>query len=202
MNKLQHLLLKLSEESGEIANALLNDDGFHPNGKALSNNHEINLEINDLNAIIQLLQTRFSYDLSLCHSEKQLKFKKDHKDESLFFWLKFATNAANTLSMVSSKCIQFGFGLSDPTIANMKDLGIVLLTSALQDLYFAVDCLNQFCGLGYTSSPEHIATKIEKVDFFLDFSINLKCVDSKPLTINILEEIEPIRMHIGWSEGS
>ena len=65
MNRLQHLLIKLAEESSEIAQIALKTSQFGPDskypGQPLNNFQLCHKEIDDLLGVIEMLNERFSF---------------------------------------------------------------------------------------------------------------------------------------------
>jgi len=89
MNKIEHLLLCLAEEAGEVVQAAgkagrfgLNDQ---PSPDKLSNNEYIVREVNDVLAILELLKEE-GVDLQGIgrHLDIQLKKEKNEKNDDLF----------------------------------------------------------------------------------------------------------------------
>lgn len=177
MNKLQYLLLKLNEESLEIATALieLEDGAFSEGNNQIKKFKEVNLEINDLNAVIEKLKIDFDFDISIFQSFTHERIQYEHQAEGICFWLNYTIHKALAVSKIASKCIQFGLNETNPvlTVNNSTRLQI-----ALRDLYFGVDCLNEYGKLGYEKDCDHIAQKLEKIEKYLQYSIELNCVSS------------------------
>lgn len=177
MNKLQYLLLKLNEESLEIATALieLGSGAFSEGNNQIDKFKEVNLEINDLNAVIEKLTIDFDFDIPIFHSFSHTQFQDEHQAEGICFWLNYTVQKALAVGKIASKCIQFGLNEKNPAL---KDSNSNRLLLALRDLYFGVDCLNEYGKLGYEKDSGHIAQKLEKIEKYLQYSIELNCVSS------------------------
>lgn len=187
MDLLQHCLLKLAEESGEIATALISKDNILNGCMTLSNCDEINLEINDLEAVIRVLNQKFEFNFNLFQSFEHQTFTKENADKDLFFWLMFTVRGCLALSKISSKCMQFGLQEKHPDL-NIDNY--TRLCGCILDLFFGISQLNRF-GLGYNVDEQHINQKLEKIDHYLKYSISLNCVIEKPIEQKNL----PIKNH-------
>ena len=188
MDLWQHCLLKLDEESGEIATALLSEDTLSSGCMALSNCEEINLEVNDLEAVIRALNQKFGFNIHCFQSFEHLDLAKEHADKDLFFWLMYTVKACLALSKMSSKCIQFGLQEKHP---DLNEDNYMRLCGCIRDLFFGISQLNGF-GLGYIIDEQHVNRKLDKIDHYLKYSISLNCVTEKPIDPDLL----PIRIFI------
>lgn len=178
MNQLQHLLLKVIEESGEISTAIMEDEGFLTAGNVISNGSEINLEINDLVAVLEKLKSSFNYEFNKFHTFSHKEFKKNHQNENLAFWLLYVLKASNSVSKLASKCIQFGLNEKQE---GLKSSNTMRLDCALRDLFFGIDCLNEFFNLGFVIDKNHTEMKMAKIDCYMQYSIQLNCVSTDPV---------------------
>lgn len=177
MNLLQHCLLKLGEESGEIATALLADESLTNGVSSLSNCQEINLEINDLEAVIRKLNREFEFNFVCFQSLLHANFAHENADKGLFFWLMYTVKACVALSKMTSKVMQFGFREKHP---DLIDDNYQRLCSCIRDMFFGIDRLNGF-GLNYSVNEDHINRKLDKIDHYLKYSISLDCVSDMPV---------------------
>lgn len=188
MNLIQYALLKINEESGEIADALITGFDFTSDLQFLENKEEIKKEVNDLNAVIEKMRKDFDfYFFNFCPLDCE-QFKIKHSDKDLSFWVMYTIKASINVSKIASKCIQFGLKekQSDLSLNNNDRLGY-----ALRELFFGIECLNDF-GLEYKLDRDHIDCKIKKIDHYLGYSIDLKCVNTDP----IHPELVPERMTV------
>jgi hypothetical protein len=182
MNLLQHCLLKLGEESGEIATALLMDESLTTGSGSLSNSKEINLEVNDLEAVIRKLRSEFDFNFDCFQSLHHANFADEHTDKNLSFWVMYTVKSCLALSKMTSKCIQFGLQEKHP---DLNADNYVRLCCSLRDVFFGIDRLNTF-GLGYSVDELHIIEKLEKIDHYLKYSISLNCVNDALVPQNLL----------------
>lgn len=169
MNALQHCLLKLGEESGEVASALL--PFINAEKGVLLDQTEVNLELNDLIAVIRKLNNEYKFSY-YGKSEDQLFLKKINEKVCLVSWAKFTINACMQLSKITSKCIQFGLyeqqrGLDQNNIERLRD--------AVDEVFLGVSGLNDF-GLGFSINETHITRKLAKIEHYLNYSVSLGCV--------------------------
>lgn len=182
MNLLQHCLLKLGEESGEIATALLMDESLTTGIGSLSNSQEINLEVNDLEAVIRKLRSEFDFNFGCFQSLLHASFAHEHADKDLSFWVTYTVKSCIALSKMTSKCIQFGLQEKHP---DLNADNYLRLCCCLRDVFFGIDRLNTF-GLNYSVDEQHITEKLEKIDHYLKYSISLNCVNDAPVPPNLL----------------
>ena len=80
MNKLQHLLVKLAEEGSEIAQIALKTSQFGPDermpGQPHSNFDRCHQELDDLKAIIEMLNENENYNFNYSPSRDRIEAKK------------------------------------------------------------------------------------------------------------------------------
>ena len=188
MNLLQHCLLKLGEESGEIATALLAKENLIVGVSALSNTQEINLEVNDLEAVIRKLNCEFAFEYCIQESNEHKLGACEYANKDMAFWVMFTVNSCLALSKISSKCIQFGLKEKHPDLNKDNHQRLCL---AIHDVFFGIKRLNEF-GLGYEVDELYISNKLIKINHYLQYSISLNCVNDfpEPKKIN-LDEYSP-----------
>ncbi|EOZ8645586.1 hypothetical protein ACQWTT_001337 [Acinetobacter baumannii] len=185
MNLLQHCLLKLGEESGEIATSLLLDDCVADKANSFSNGQEIRNEINDLEAVIRILNQEFNFNfggLSRYQNIYHSRFALENSEKDLSFWALYTINICLSLSKLTSKCIQFGLREKEQEFGEDNYSRVC---SSLRDLFFGIDQLNKF-GLDFTLDEERVSRKIAKVNQFRRYSIELDCVSDEPVSNKFL----------------
>lgn len=192
MNLIQHCLLKLGEESGEIATALLSIESLNTGTAVLSNCQDIHLEINGLEAVIRKLDRDFDFRFHKFVSLGHENFAAQNIDKDLAFWVMYTAKACLALSKMTSKCIQFGLQ-EKPNKSNLDNY--MLLCNTMRDVFFGIDCLNSF-GLGYVPDEQQIKSNLDKIEHYLDDSIDLGCVCNK----TVLEKYLPAQSTVVFDE--
>lgn len=177
MNLLQHCLLKLGEESGEIASALLSNHSISSGSSTLSDTESINNEINDLEAVITRLNSEFGFNFSLKSNTKHIALEQEYAKEGLLFWGLNTAKSCVELDKIASKCIQFGFQANE---AQGRPDNLSMLSEAIGDVFFRINQLNRF-GLHYVRDAEHIKRKLEKIEYYFQISLKKKCVSEDPV---------------------
>lgn len=183
MNLIQHYLLKLGEESGEIATALLDHEGLSTGIFNMSDCKDINLEINGLEAVIRTMEKDFDFKFHRFISLGHENFAAENADKKLPFWVMYTVKACLALNKITSKCIQFGLQ-EKPSTSNVDNY--MLLSNAMRDVFFGIDRMNTF-GLGYSIDEMEIKSSMDKIEHYLSDSILLGCVSNQ----TVLEKFLP-----------
>lgn len=177
MNQLQHLLLKLNEESVEVAFASTELKGAKSNTNAIwqlaDKAVDMDLEINDLNAVIGLLNKfyNFSYVYDKKHADEEFIRQAAHK--GFEYWSdKIATHCLQ-VAKLASKAMQFGLLERHP---NLSENNLQRIHMALDDLYIAITVLASKFNLPYKLDQQKINNKMAKIMQYLDYSFGLGMV--------------------------
>lgn len=188
MNLIQHCLLKLGEESGEIATALLDHESLSTGTFNMSDCNDIYLEINGLEAVIRTMEKDFDFKFHRFVSLGHENFAAENADKKLPFWVKYTVKACLALNKITSKCIQFGLQ-EKPSGSNLDNY--MLLCDVMRDVFFGIDRMNTF-GLGYTTDEMQIKSSMDKIEHYLNNSILLGCVSNQ----TVLEKFLPIHLKV------
>lgn len=179
MNRLQFLLLKVIEESGEIAEEVLNS--------GLS--AQAHSEIDDLKAVIRLIGKEFNTESKF----QSRTVAQDAYKPTLFNpkldWAKELQKACLALSKIASKCMQFGLL---ETQAERTDRNLDRLADAVLNLFATIKVLNHSYNFNYQADEDRIAKKILKIQKYHDYSISLGLVSNKPVPKDQYPEIKII----------
>lgn len=192
MNLIQHCLLKLGEESGEIATALLSHEVLSTGTFNLSDCNDIYLEINGLEAVIRTFERDFDFKFHRFISLGHENFAVENADKELPFWVMYTAKACIALSKMTSKCIQFGLQ-EKPSGSNLDNY--MLLSDVMRDVFFGIERMNTF-GLGYTADEMQIKSSMDKIEHYLNNSILLGCVSNQ----TVLEKFLPIYLKVIFDE--
>lgn len=188
MNLIQHYLLKLGEESGEIATALLSHGALSTGTFNLSDCNDIHLEINGLEAVIRSFEKDFDFKFHRFVSLGHENLATENADQALPFWIMYTVKACILLNKMTSKCIQFGLQ-EKPSGSNLDNY--MLLCDVMRDVFFGIDRMNTF-GLGYTADEMQIKSSMDRIEHYLDNSILLGCVSNK----TVLEKFLPVQLKV------
>lgn len=182
MNLIQFLLLKASDSSIKLA-TILNGLHFEIDSSKLHNNDEIHVAVDDLHVVIDKLETDFGFQFSQFHSVSHSQFKNENMHRDVWFWLSYTLAAALKVSDRASISAQYG--LNDNHNLNL-DSNQALLKLDLNELLFAVDCLNEFFGLGYNYIPDSLNIENRKsvLNYAIKESINLGCLSELEVPID------------------
>lgn len=194
MNLIQHYLLKLGEESGEIATALLSNEALISGTFNSSDCNDIYLEINGLEAVIRTFEKDFDFKFLKFISLGHENFATINADKDLSFWVMYTVKACIALSKMTSKCMQFGLQ-EKPAESNLDNY--TFLCNAMRDVFFGIDRMNTF-GLGYTADEMQIKSSMDRIEHYLNDSILLGCVSNQ----TVLEKFLPIQLKVILDEWS
>lgn len=168
MNRLQYLLLKVVEESGEIADEVLTS--------GLS--AQVHSEINDLEAVLRLIEKEF-YTKPIFSGRLMAQ---DASKTTLIVqtqdWSNELLKACLALSKIASKCMQFGLL---ETQAERTERNIDRMGDAVLHLFNMISVLNQFYSFNYQVDEERVAQKILKIKKYHEYSISLGLVSNEPV---------------------
>lgn len=178
MNFLQLNLLKISEQSCKITSALLVDIGHGIEHQKLTNGAQIALEVNHLCAVINLFRSDFNSDFPCFISDSHQEYQEENKNAGLFFWLRYSINAANNVSKLACKSMQFGLNSQHPTSGVSNH---TLINYALRDLFMGINSLNIFHSLTYVYDSDYVKQKIKELRCLRDISIDSGYVSSKEI---------------------
>lgn len=177
MNQLQHLLLKLNEECVEVAFAATELKGAKLNANAIwqlaDKAVDMDLEINDLNAVIRLLNKfyNFSYVYDKKHADEEFIRQAMHK--GFEYWSDKIETYCLEVAKLSSKAMQFGLLERHP---NLSENNLQRIHKALDDLYIAITVLVSKFNLPYKLDQKKIDNKMAKIMQYLDYSFSLGMV--------------------------
>lgn len=173
MNHLQFLLLKLAEEASEVAIAIIEAKENKPQqflqGSDLD---EIHLELNDLYAVVNLLNKQYNFEYRI--PEFSAKFCDLDMESPKFSALLFKViKQCHEIGKITAKTIQFGLLERHPDLdLNNKQR----IHEELNKLSNHIINLNEFWAFGFELSQERMSYKAEKIEFYLNYSIDLGCV--------------------------
>lgn len=168
MNRLQFLLLKIIEESGEIASELLE------HGLA----QKVHLEIDDLEAVVRLFGSEFNTFTYLNYRSVEKKQLAMVVDGSKDFWTLKLQKACLDLSKIAGKCMQFGLMERQ---AELQVTNLSRLADSVLELYNCIQVLNQEFEFSYTFNEERIKLKNQKIQKYHDYSVELGLVTTDPV---------------------
>ena len=176
MNLIQFLLLKASDSGIKLATTL-NALHFETDSTKLHNNNEIHVAVDDLHVVIDKLQNDFDFQFSQFHSVYHLQFKDENMQRDVWFWLSYTLAAALKVSDRASISAQYG--LNDNHSFDI-DSNQAKLKLDLNELFFAVDCLNEFFDLGYSYLPDSLNIENRKsvLNQSIDESFKLGCLSA------------------------
>lgn len=182
MNLLQHLLLKLNEESIEVATAVValhvakKDTGGRWNlaDKAV----DVDLEMNDLNAVIALLNEKFNFNYEIKSFSHSDSFLFEAVKLGFDYWIEKLQVACLNASKLSAKAIQFGLLERHE---KLLENNLERIHKALDDIYKVIDILRLKFNLPYRPDDQKIKNKCAKISKYLDYSIHLGAVLIQPV---------------------
>lgn len=173
MNLLQLYLLKLNEECQEVSYELLKEPISIACG--FSNSREICDEINDLCAVIRLLNENFDFQYELVFHQHKTLLHLNMRD-----CIAGTLKCCSEVAKLASKCIQFGLM---ETQEGLKLNNKERLHLRLNDLFIRIGYLNKL-GLGFYLDEEHSSKKIDKILRYATYSSSLSCVDMKDVPVD------------------
>lgn len=174
MNYEQLMLLKLSEEVGEIADALLipfvlnsTITGFDQFQTEHLN--ELLCELNDFFAVVHILNDSHKFEYFYPEIDMGLLSAIDGVNE-FRSWVDKAVVSCLAVSKLASKTMQFGMNETQP---QLKKNNRERLHDAINNLRFHVAVLNKFFNLNFTVNDELLCAKVEKIYEFAGYSQGL-----------------------------
>lgn len=168
MNRLQYLLLKVIEESGEIADEVLTS--------GLSS--QVHSEIDDLEAVLRLIEKEFyTQSIFSCRLMAQDASKPTLLNPQQD-WSTELFKACLALSKIASKCMQFGLL---ETQAERTERNIDRMGDAVLHLFNTISVLNNCHNFKYQVNEDRVAQKILKIKKFHEYSISLGLVSNEPV---------------------
>lgn len=168
MNRLQYLLLKVIEESGEIADEVL-ISGLSA---------QVHLEIDDLEAVLRLIESEFNTHAFFSGRRVGQETNKTTLFNPEQDWSKEFLKACLALSKIACKFMQFGLL---ETQAERTERNIDRLGDSVSHLFNTINILNQLYGFNYKTDEDRIANKIQKIQKYYDYSISLGLVINDPV---------------------
>jgi len=185
MNRLQYLLLKVVEESGEIADEVLTS--------GLS--AQVHLEIDDLEAVLRLMDREFYTHAFFSGRTMAQEINKTALCKPKQDLLIQLHKSCLALSKIASKCMQFGLM---ETQAERTECNIDRMGEAVLDLFNTINVLNQVYDFNYKTDEDRIANKIIKIQKYHDYSVSLGLVNTDPVAKDQYPELKIILDEYGF----
>ena len=174
MNYEQLMLLKLSEEVGEIATALLEPLEKNPsitgfNQFSVDQLKELHCELNDFYAVVHILNDahRFEY---FYPKVSQALMPETVSEADFNVWINKTALSCLNVSKLVSKTMQFGLFETQPELTKNN---CERTHDAIDSLRLSIEILNSRFGLGFEVNDEQLCAKVEKIYKFAGYSERL-----------------------------